>query len=103
MRTSFDALATIGAPDLHLSAWAAIAQIALALIAIGALAGAVIQIRGARTASQVAITYNYTERFSETTSKHLSAAYGLFDLGNKTADEKFHAFLNGSPQNNSRR
>ena len=83
--------------DLHLSQWAAISQIALALIAFGALIGAIAQIRAARSGSRVAITYNYTERFSAITSQHLTAAYNLFDLGSETADEKFTAFLQWDP------
>lgn len=86
----------VGVPDidLKLADWAAIAQIALALLALGALVGAIVQIYAARVASRVAITYNYTERFSEVTRKHLMDAYGLFLLGSDTAEEqRFKEFL----------
>jgi hypothetical protein len=83
--------------DLNLVAWAAIAQIVLALSALGALIGAIVQIHAAKTASRVAITYNYTERFSETTRTHLTAAYDLFVLGGETAEERFTDFLEWDP------
>lgn len=96
-QASFAFAISIPNVDLNLAAWAAIAQIVLALTALGALIGAVIQIHAAKTASQVAITYNYTERFSETTRKHLTDAYGLFVLGGETADERFEDFLEWEP------
>ncbi len=50
--------------DLHLTDWAAIAQIVLAVTALLALVGAAIQIKVARSASREALTYNYTQRFA---------------------------------------
>lgn len=79
--------------DLKLAAWASIAQVALAVLALGALVGAIVQIRAARAASQVAITYNYTERFSEVTRKHLADAYQLLLLGGEAPEDRFLAFL----------
>ncbi|HKF84060.1 MAG TPA: hypothetical protein VKB23_13990 [Solirubrobacterales bacterium] len=83
--------------DLKLADWAAIAQIALAVLALGALVGAMVQIRAARSTSQVAITYNYTERFSEVTRKHLADAYGLLLLGGEAPEDRFLAFLDWDP------
>lgn len=82
---------------MSLANWADIAQIVLALAALGALIGAIVQIHAAKTASRVAITYNCTERFSETTRKHLTDAYDLFVLGGETAEDRFKDFLEWEP------
>jgi hypothetical protein len=82
---------------MNLASWADIAQILLAITALGALFGAIAQIHAAKTASRVAITYNYTERFSETTRQHLTEAYDLFVLGGETAEDRFKDFLSWDP------
>ena len=78
---------------LKLTDWAAVAQIALAIIALAALIAGIAQLKAARTSSRVEITYNYTERFSTLARDHLAAFYDLALIPGKTPSERLSTFL----------
>jgi len=80
--------------DLRLADWGEIAQIALAITAVLAFVGAIVQIRLARSASRQVLTYNYTDRFAnpELLPYH-QKTIDLFNLGGADADQRYEAFL----------
>jgi hypothetical protein len=81
--------------NLKLSGWASIAEVLLSATAFLALVGAIFQILSERWTARAELTYNYTERFANSTllPYHQKTA-NLFRLDDGSGDERYADFQN---------